>query len=243
MQPSLTWLVLRLEAPLASFGTSMVQGFGPITEFPSTALLTGLSAAALGWSWRDPAAYQALQGCMVAGMRADRPSSCLTDLQNASLHADDTAWTTGSRPARRRGASYGAPHQRLRDYRQDLLVHVVLRLAEAPTGTQVPSLDLLASAFRFPAKPLYIGRKPCIPAAPLVAHEPDCWIAAPSAHDALRAIPGPDDRLRAAWPPGEGPTEGPDVEAVLPIPGLRNWGLGLHTGSYPLVHGFVQPDV
>lgn len=240
MQSSFTWLLLRLEAPIASFGTTMVQGFGPVTAFPSTALLTGLAAAALGWSWRDPGAYQSLQGRVVAAMRADRPIDRLTDLQNARLGADDVAWTTGAMPARRRGASYAAPHRRFRDYHQDLLVHVVLRLAAPPTGAQAPSLDLLADALRFPAMPLYIGRKPCIPSTPLVAPDPDCWITAPSAYAALRAIPAAAGRMRAAWPPGEGPTKGPDVDAVLPVPGLRNWRLGLHTGSYPLVHGFVD---
>lgn len=243
MQESFTWLVLRLEAPIASFGTTMVQGFGPITAFPSTALLTGLAAAALGWSWRDPGAHQSLQDRIIAAMRADRPIDSLTDLQNARLRADDSAWTTGAVPARRRGASYAGPHRRFREYHQDLLVHVVLRLAAAPTGPQSPSLDLLADALRFPARPLYIGRKPCIPSAPLIAPEPDCWISAPNAHAALCAIPGLNGRMPAAWPPGEGPTKGSDVEAVLPIPGLHNWWLGLHTGSYPLVHGSIGPSV
>ena len=212
----------RLEAPIASFGTTMVQGFGPITAIPSTALLTGLAATAPGWSWREPSARQSLQGRIVATMRADRPIDCFTDLQNARLHGDDSAWTTGGVPARWRGASYAAPHQRFREYHQDLLVHVVLRLAAAPTGTQSPSLELLADALRFPAKALYIGRKPCIPSAPLIAPEPNCWITAANAHAALCAIPGTADRMRAAWPPGEGPTDGPDVEAILPVPGLHN---------------------
>ena len=241
MQPSFTWLVLRLEAPIASFGTTMVQGFGPITAFPSTALLTGLVAAALGWSWRDPGAYQSLQSRIVAAMRADHPIDSFTDLQNARLSAGDSAWTTGAAPARRRGASYTGPHRRFRDYHQDLLVHVVLRLVAAPTGTQSPSLDLLADALRFPAKPLYIGRKPCIPSAPLIARDPDCWITAANAHAALCAVPSPVGRMRAAWPPGEGPIDGPDIEAILPVPGLHNWRLGLHTDTYPLVHGFVEP--
>ena len=241
MPPAHTWLVLRLEAPLASFGTTMVQGFGPVAEFPSVALLTGLAASAIGWSWRDTQALQALQDSVIAAMRADRPGRTRTDLQNARLRADDVAWTTGPLPATRRGASYDGPHRRFRDYHEDLLVQVVLRLDPTATDRYVPDLNLLAAAFRFPARPLYIGRKPCLPAAPLVAPEPDCWIAAPTAHAALLALPGPARRLRAAWPPGEGPAEGPDVEAVAPVPGLRNWELGLHTGSYPLVHGYVAP--
>lgn len=54
-------------------------------------------------------------------------------------------------------------HQRYRDY--DSLCVVALRL-ESPD--QVPTLDDLAKALDEPARPLFIGRKPCLPGEPAV---------------------------------------------------------------------------
>jgi len=58
-------LVLRLDAPMMSFGGVMVDQHGVIDRFPGVALLTGLIANALGWhhgATRAPGFRSAL-GC------------------------------------------------------------------------------------------------------------------------------------------------------------------------------------
>jgi len=52
-------LILRLDAPLMSFGGVMIDQHGFIERFPGTSLLTGLVANALGWGHGD---YERLEG-------------------------------------------------------------------------------------------------------------------------------------------------------------------------------------
>ncbi|MDQ7774408.1 MAG: type I-E CRISPR-associated protein Cas5/CasD [Paracoccus aminovorans] len=59
-------------------------------------------------------------------------------------------------------------HHRRRDYLADHETRVVLRLAAG----QGLSLDELAQALDRPARPLFIGRKPCMPSARLVQAGP-----------------------------------------------------------------------
>lgn len=79
----------------------------------------------------------------------------------------------------------------------------------------MPTLDDLAKALDEPARPLFIGRKPCLPASRLFAG----WSDGRDAHHALARIPWqgvshatagerrkePPSHLRAQWPEGEGP--------------------------------------
>src|SRR5215813_9680694 len=43
-------LILRLEAPLMSFGGDMIDANGPTLDFPLASLVIGLMANALGWT-------------------------------------------------------------------------------------------------------------------------------------------------------------------------------------------------
>ncbi len=114
---------------------------------------------------------------------------------------------------------------------------VALRLTSAPDQ---PDLDALAAALLRPARPLFIGRKPCLPSLPLLS--PD-RVTAPNAHSALLAIIGedsaPPQKMRAVWPLGEGPEEGDEVTRVIDLPDIRNWRTGLHGGTRRVVEGFV----
>ena len=82
---------------------------------------------------------------------------------------------------------------------------MVLRLSEAKDQ---PTLDQLAQALQRPTRPLFIGRKPCLPTRSIFAG----WIEAETAHAALMAV-GSAIGARAQWPEDEGPhgdhTNGP----------------------------------
>ena len=113
-----------------------------------------------------------LQDRLVFAARIDRePASGMrmTDFQTAQLGANDQGWTTRGRPEGRAGGAntYNAPHLRYRDYWADALVTVALRL-EPPELEDEPSLDDLADALQEPARPLFIGRKPCLPVGSIV---------------------------------------------------------------------------
>ncbi len=232
------WLVLRLEAPLMAFGGVAIDQVGPVRDFPAASMLTGLISNALGWHWSDSAAHQAIQNRLIFAARREREGVLLTDTQNAQLAGTDKGWTTRGAPEGRGGASYDAPHRRLRDYHADLSVRVVLRLA--PTE-EVPTLEDLAEALDRPARPLFLGRKPCLPSAPLLAKGPDRWVIGNTAHEALRAVPG-QGNLRALWPVGQGPEVGSGVDRITDLADLRNWHTGLHSGSRRVVEGRVAPE-
>ena len=135
----------------------------------------------------------------------------------------------GTTEERAGGANtYNAPHLRYRDYFADMRVTVALRLD--PDG-ETPTLDALADALQEPARPLFIGRKPCLPSAPLFAGSKE----GDTALDALLAWPlaeGSDTSrpLRLLWPEGEG-AAGIEANRRYMITDQRQWVSGLHGGG------------
>jgi CRISPR system Cascade subunit CasD len=215
------WLHLRLMAPLMAFGGVAIDQIGPTRDFPSASALTGLFANALGWRRQDGPAHQALQDRMEFGALIAQEGLMLTDTQNAKLEANDRGWTTWGRPDERAGATYDSPHRRRRDYLADHDCRVVLRLAPGDG----PDLDTLAAALDRPARPLFIGRKPCLPSAPLFAG----WVEGTDARSALVALALPG---RAMWA-ARGDEPGQDM------PDLRNWISGLHGGGRIVCEGVL----
>lgn len=215
------WLHLRLTAPLMAFGGVAIDQVGPTRDFPSASALTGLLANALGWKRQDGAAHQDLQDRLEFGALIAREGSLLTDNQNAKLEAKDRGWTTWGCPDERAGATYDSPHRRRRDYLADHDCRVVMRL----TPGEGPDIDTIATALDRPARPLFIGRKPCLPSAPLFAG----WVNGADARTALAALALPG---RAMWPMS-GDEPGKD------LPDLRKWISGLHGGSRRVCEGVL----
>jgi CRISPR system Cascade subunit CasD len=244
------WLILDLEAPLLAFGGVVIDHVGAIRDFPAASMLTGLFANALGWTRTEPEKHQSLQDRLIFAARLDRETvgGVLTDMQNAQMEKNDRGWTTWGIVEGRDGASYGAPHRRKRDYHMDARVVIALRLGEAADG---PDLQSLANALFRPARPLFIGRKHCLPSRPVLpVRQEDWFVVAPDAYSAL-ARPATrsgclgkqkQSRLRAFWPRGEGPEEGEVVNRIYDLPDLRNWRSSLHGGQRQVVEGFVMPE-
>lgn len=222
------WLKLDIAAPMMAFGGVAIDHVGPTRDFPAASLLAGLFGNALGWHWRDRAAHQDLQDRLVFASALIAEGPVVTDMQNAKLEKTDRGWTTWGAPEGRDGASYDAPHRRRRDYLCDAEVLTVCRLAPGAA----PDIEALATALARPARPLFLGRKPCLPSRPLLAG----WVEGETAHDALTAaLPdrGSAQPVRAQWPADEGP----DGARRLELADLRNWRSGLHGGSRLVVEG------
>lgn len=215
------WLHLRLSAPLMAFGGVAIDHVGPTRDFPSASALTGLLANALGWQRTQGAAHQALQDRLEFGAIIVQQGRLLTDVQNAKLSGNDRGWTTWGRPDERAGATYDSPHRRRRDYLADHDCRAVMRLLPGDG----PDLDALAAALDRPARPLFIGRKPCLPSAPLFAG----WVTGDDARTALASLGLPG---RAIWPQT-------DDTANSDIADLRNWVSGLHGGSRRICEGIL----
>lgn len=208
-------LLLLLEAPLQSWGGVLVDAAGPVGPFPAATLVGGLLGNALGYDRSDWRSLEALQARLVAGAAVLRRGSTVTDAQNAKLDKGDTGWTTRGRLEGRAGGaeSYNSPHRRMRDYHADALALVALRL-DPPEGT--PDLDAVAQALAWPERPLFLGRKPCLPSRPVLFGQVEAGtvLAALDRGAALAAArAAAEPRLRldpdggpwpGRWPEGEG---------------------------------------
>lgn len=231
-------LLLRLQAPLIAFGGETIDNFGVIRDFPALSMITGLLANALGWRREDCELHDRLQSRLLLGTRLNTPIQRLTDFQTAQLGKDDKGWTTWGVPEERQGGSdsYKSPHLRYRDYHADLDVLVALRLDPAE---QAPTLDDLAVALDHPARPLFIGRKPCLPSKRIFAG----WIEADNVLQALQLAHTPEidcaQPLRMQWPDGEGTLAG---DRVIDLCDERNWTSGVHGGWRPVREGSFTPQ-
>jgi CRISPR system Cascade subunit CasD len=218
-------LLLRLEAPLMAFGAVAVDAHGPVDDIPAPSLLTGLIANALGWNRTEVARHQRLQDRLRHAVRRDREGERVPDFQTAELRHDDRGWTTFGAPEGRAGGvgTYAGKHIRRRWYDVDAAVTIALRLEPAE---EPPTLAEIAAALDRPARPLFLGRKPCLPAGRLVIGfaEADCCAAA------LAAAPlaeNADATPRTFWPAGEGPAIG----ARRRLSGRRVWRVNVHAGE------------
>ena len=240
-------LIVRLESPLMAFGGETIDNYGVIRPFPAASMLTGLLANALGWRRIERRRHQRLQDRLVFAARIDREPAgglTMTDFQTAQLGAGDRGWTTRGYPEGRAGgaAGFNFPHLRYRNYYADMRVAVALRLEE----DEAPTLDELAAALREPARPLFIGRKPCLPSAALFADFKEGDTALEALLTMPLAEPGEaSETVRLMWPGNDGPGELPDGvrtnrDAVLTD--QRNWISGLHGGGRAICEGTVNRD-
>ena len=231
-------LLLRLEAPLIAFGGETIDNFGVIRDFPALSMITGLFANALGWRREDCELHDRLQNRLLVGARLNTPIQRLTDFQTAQLGKDDKGWTTWGVPEERRGGadSYKSPHLRYRDYHASLNVLVALRLEPSDNAL---TLDDLAVALDHPARPLFIGRKTCLPSQRIFAG----WQEADNVLHALQTAHLPEvssaQSLRMQWPDGEGNLVG---DRLIDLCDERNWTSGVHGGWRPVREGSFTPQ-
>lgn len=240
------FLVIRLASPLIAFGGEAIDNLGVIRDFPALSMLTGLFANALGWDRSEAERHNRLQQRMCMGCVLAPGGQRVQDYQTAILYEDDAGWTTwGKKEGREKSPSYAVDAsgrkaltlQRYRDYHADLCAWVAVALQPAD---ETPTLDDIAAAVDRPARSLFIGRKPCLPAGRLVAG----WQHASDMRGALQTIvtehraDAPATGWRAQWPDGEGAQPG---DRLLDICDERNWDSGVHGGWRPVRQGLLHP--
>jgi len=236
------FLALRFDAPLMSFGGPIIDNLGVTQEFPALSMVTGLLANALGYRHSDVLLLERLQARLRYAVRCDRQGEKATDFQTVDLGQDflqGTGWTTRGFPeGRGSGEATRGTHIRYRDFQFDAVFS--LALAVEPENEE-PRLTDLEGALRSPCRPLFLGRKPCLPAAPLLLGQ----VRAGSLVEALAAIPPLEKNRRdlkgdflPAWWPAEGPAT-PD-SLLIEVTDERDWANQIHVGRRMVRRGRVK---
>lgn len=237
-------ILLRFDAPLVSFGGPAVDHNRVVQPYPALSMLTGLIANALGWDHRDYERLNGLQERLRYAARIDRSGAALVDYQTVDLGQDwmlarKAGWTTRGRIAERGGDPRNATgtHQRLCHYRADS-IHT---LASVLVGEQDPTIEDIVSALREPARPLFIGRKCCLPAGPILVGvvETDSLVSALATTP--RARRANEGRLQAWWWEGDDSRAASGESRVFPTSDERDWLGGVHVGRRLMREGHVDP--
>ena len=243
-------LVLHLQAPLMSFGGPQVDQIGPTGRFPTVSQITGLFANALGYAHGDFERLQALQARLSIASALVREGEELQDYQTVDLgqeHLRNPSWTTRGSTEHREGgleARFGT-HIRFRRYRADASALSTVSLS---TADEAPMLNDIGNALMAPARPLFIGRKPCLPSTRLFV---GIIADAESLTDALTRVPdtfpgrwseiaGPDGRttVMAEWPADDDRALSPGVRfATHRVIDRRDWRNQLHGGERVVARG------
>jgi len=235
-------LLLRFDAPLMSFGGVRVDQHNPTDRFPGRAQLTGLLANALGWEHADRDSLNTLQARLEFAARWDVAPQALRDYQTADLgqqHLCEAGWTTRGVTEHREGgpAARTGTHERQRHY----WAKGVLTLALTLTREGVPELADLESALRTPARPLFLGRKHCLPAGPICHGQRN----ATDLRSALAAEPAdaragdPPGLLEACWPASRN-AERDDRRQLRSRTDDRDWWAQVHAGQRFMMEGLLH---
>ena len=162
-----------------SFGGVIIDQHGFIERFPGTSLICGLLANALGWDHGEADKLNRLQGRIVYAARWDAVGTARESLRTprrridyhtvdmSQRHMVGPSWTTRGVPETHGSTTAGYTHQRYRHYWEDCIVTVAVHLR----GSESPDVEDLSRALVRPARPLFIGRKSCLPSRPILDPE------------------------------------------------------------------------
>ncbi len=235
-------MVLRFDAPLMSFGSVIVDHINRTDQFPYRAMLVGLMANAMGLSRRDADAHESLQSRLTYAARQDRSGIVLMDFHTvdfspAGSMSSDRGWTAEGKLEERKGgdASEGT-HIRHRYYLADAIVTAACSVAGPDDDL---GFSAVVSALRSPARPLFLGRKCCIPSTPVLMGTTE----AASPREALLGVArvetrGNDGPLNAVWPQADDPDT---AHPLWPRVEDREWDSAIHVGRRMYVRGQMDP--
>ncbi|MFI5394778.1 MAG: type I-E CRISPR-associated protein Cas5/CasD [Candidatus Binatia bacterium] len=232
-------LVLRFDAPLLSFGGVAIDSLGVTRWFPGRAMLAGLLGNALGYTHGNADKLQALQARIRYAARCERPGREIVDYQTVDLGQEflKQGWTTrGTIEGREGGTAKEGTHIRYRHYLADAVYVVALTLTRVDDS---PTLDEVGAALREPARPLFIGRKSCLPAAPLLVGR----TRTETLLQTLEIVPrGPRANTSgplSAWWPADEDTERPGAR-LIPVTDDRDWTNQIHVGRRWMHEGTIN---
>lgn len=232
-------LLLRFDAPLISFGAPTVDSRGVIQPYPALSMITGMLGNALGYDHSQFHRLEELQEGIQYASRQDRRGEQIQDYQTIDFSQDfldkSRAWTTRGTIEGRSTRLQKQTHIRKRDYWADSAHTVALSVDES---TGAPALMRLAKALKEPERPLFIGRKTCLPGTSIFLDT----VEAPSLVDALKAAPladpcDPGPTYRAWWPTQ--PHDADHADIARPVTDRRDWKNQIHVGERWIAEGNI----
>jgi CRISPR system Cascade subunit CasD len=234
-------LILRLDAPLMSFGGVMVDHHNVTDRFPGLSLFAGLLANALGWSHGDGEKIGALQNRLIVASRWDIEPEAIVDYHTVDLGQPkmvEPGWTTRGAPEHRDGGgAKKGTHIRLRHY----WANGVLTAALALLDDTAPDLDAFESALAQPLRPLFLGRKTCLPNSPILAGRATGQdvLAILKAVPRVRCSARPAERqsMAARWPAEVGDNREDQLKAIYD---QRDWKNQWHAGRRIVAEGRIK---
>ena len=176
---------------MQAWGGVAVDPRRPSDSYPRASALGGLLANALGWRHQDAERTTALQDALDYAVREDRPPQRTWDYQTADL-SELSGWTRWG-PEKPGGGSATGTHILQKEYLADGAFTVALGLRP----TSPVSIDEVEEALARPARPVFLGRKSCVPAGRILMGRYD----APNSVAALARMPPASNE---GWP-DEGP--------------------------------------
>jgi CRISPR system Cascade subunit CasD len=216
-----------------AFGDVAVDEIRPTRLLPTLSMLTGLLGNALGLDHREVDLLQRLQDRLIFAARLERRGRVIVDYQTARLNKRDPLWTTSGTPGERGGGGstwdsggHGTV-ERHRHFLADALVTLALTLGPE---AEPPTIADLAHALRHPERPLFLGRKSCLPATPILLDGPaeHASLAAALAARPLAARADQGIELPIELPDLAGEPEG---RLLLELGDRRDWQSGVHAGT------------
>ena len=166
----------------------------------------------------------------------------LTDLQTAGAPKSRDLWSPSGEGETITTALSGPgapPYPRLREYLEDADVLVAISLSPENAAPRAPRL---AEALRKPARTLFIGRKSCVPQAPIFVAIEQATDSPTAALRYRRLIAGPGEPLVMASSGAELPGV-PDGALETAETSERNWeDGGLHGGEMRVLTLTIGPE-
>ena len=235
-------LILRLDAPLMSFGGVIVDHHNVTERFPGLSLFAGLFANALGWTHHEDEKIGALQERLIVASRWDIDPQAVVDYHTVDLGQPkmrEKGWTTRGEPEHRDGglgAKFGT-HIRYRHY----WANGVLTAALALTDESAPDIGKLESVLKQPSRPLFLGRKTCLPNSPIFAGR----LSGDDVLSILKSIPrvkcpmrpAKNSQMSARWPGEVGDNREDQIRVIYD---QRDWKNQWHAGRRIVAEGLIE---
>jgi CRISPR system Cascade subunit CasD len=223
----MTFSILRFDAPMMSFGAPIVSEEGRIQPYPALSMMTGMLANALGFERSEAERHERLQESISYAVREDVSGEKIEDYQTADLglphmqaksKKESVAWTTWGHLDQRGSGNTDTTNIRNREYWADAVYTVALHVDGLPA-------EEIKDALVRPERPLFIGRKPCLPAKRLFQGT----VEAPSPKEALQipsTIPTDEDDEKIV------PTRiWHESDEGTPVTDARDWTNQVHIGE------------